>query len=114
MVIQSKTLKLVRPPSFFCTSLVMRRPSSCDQVGPGVWATTDGAVRLKMSAAARTGNVRRVKRGREVIGSLRMLKIWLSCKRYAIPALESSAAACFGYFLPLQLQPFQRLVASGL
>ena len=35
-VIQSKTLKLLRLASFFCTSLAMRKVSSCDQVGEGL------------------------------------------------------------------------------
>jgi hypothetical protein len=67
-VIQSKTLWLVRLPSFFCTSLAMRTVSSCDQVGAGVWAMTVGAARLIMRAAASAGNVRRVRGDRTFIG----------------------------------------------
>src|ERR1700722_2907345 len=63
-VSQSKTPRLVRPASFFCTCWTMRWASSCDQVGPGVgsWAMMAGAERVKTRDAARAGNTRRVRR----------------------------------------------------
>src|SRR6266851_881142 len=117
-VIQSKTLKLVRPPSLFCTSLAMRRVSSCDQVGPGAgfWAITACAVTLKMRAAARRGNVRRVGWVRVFMGPLRKRKKFDSRATNTRCRWVSRASAVGWWHVCSRwdLQPFQRLVVLAV